>query len=688
MNILKNEAVYQRGEEVFRVIKSGKDLTYFILINSNPKQAIQNKLTSQLITDLNEGLLYEIPDTYRDISTQENLTENQKDKAEKYFNALNRLWNSEDTREAFLIKSRRKEIIKILTKELELSESGVRKLITSFFRGGMTYNSVVPKYHKRSGFQKQGDKKGRKRRNNTLGIPITKKERDLFEKYYQKEHLRKHKTYKNTFSALIKNEYTREVRLPDGRTQRIALPENEKPTYPQFYYWIKKRENRAKDREDFVGKRDYNNNIRIDRGSSLSRTTGPGKRYEMDATHLNVTVVSQFDRSQPLGRPLLYSTIDTFSKMVTGFLVTLKNESWETSAATIINTARDKVEFCADYNIAIQPEDWPSKTLPQNLVIDNGRAKTVWIKNLFNVYGVELESTAPYYPRQKSNIEHKHSDYKRVVEQFLPGADSKREGERGVKDSRIEATLTLEELTRVLIEMTLYFNHQPITDYPLTLEMEEDGVNPTPVELWQWGYENGLGAHKEVTDLNQLRYVLLPRVERKVTRKGIRFNNNYYIASDELTNRFLNNHLDKRIEFAYDQNNINFIYASDGNTFYPLKIKNKLSEVSVISFYDLENRRVTKEETTFTRERMIGNIEKITKEANKKNRASRAQKRKNLKNLKEKRREEINRTSTLEQSITTQTAASSKEETTRKKSAYDIQREKFLAQKKAERKQE
>ena len=63
-------------------------------------------------------------------------------------------------------------------------------------------------------------------------------------------------------------------------------------------------------------------------GDSTHMAFGPGSVYQIDATIGDLYLVSKLDRSRIIGRPTIYFVIDVFSRLVTGFNVSLENPSW------------------------------------------------------------------------------------------------------------------------------------------------------------------------------------------------------------------------------------------------------------------------------------------------------------------------------------------------------------------------
>ena len=108
-----------------------------------------------------------------------------------------------------------------------------------------------------------------------------------------------------------------------------------------------------------------------------------------------------------------------------------------------------------------------------------------------------------------------------------PGAIQKEYRKRGDRDYRLDATLTLEEFTKIYINLVLHHNNKVIDKYPMEKEMLLDNVLPIPSKLWNWGIENKKGRLRTV-EREVLRLNILPKGRANVSRAGIKFKGLYY----------------------------------------------------------------------------------------------------------------------------------------------------------------
>ncbi|HAD78636.1 MAG TPA: transposase, partial [Flavobacteriaceae bacterium] len=79
--------------------------------------------------------------------------------------------------------------------------------------------------------------------------------------------------------------------------------------------------------------------------NSTQETDGPGTRFQVDATIADIYLVSSFNRSLIIGRPVIYGIIDVYSRLFTGVYVGLEGPSWTGAMMALDNMITDKVFY-------------------------------------------------------------------------------------------------------------------------------------------------------------------------------------------------------------------------------------------------------------------------------------------------------------------------------------------------------
>jgi hypothetical protein len=308
----------------------------------------------------------------------------------------------------------------------------------------------------------------------------------------------------------------------------ILLPPAERPSLPQFRYFYYKHRNRVQEIIEQEGQNEYDRNVRPVLNNSTDMAFGPGAVYQIDATVGDIYLVNDFNREYLIGRPVIYIVIDTFSRLIVGFAVTLEGPSWAGARLALENAFRNKVESCAELGINITEDMWPVQGKCESLLGDNGEIKSYNANSLVD-FGVRVSNAAAYRPDWKAIVERNFLTIKGLYVDFTPGIVRPRRNVTG-RDYRYEARLSLLGFRQLMALCVLdYNNTYYIKDYPLDLHMIRAKVDPIPSRLWEYGMNNLTGRLRNINDDN-LRLNLLPTGKASVRAEGIYFNGLYYMC--------------------------------------------------------------------------------------------------------------------------------------------------------------
>lgn len=317
--------------------------------------------------------------------------------------------------------------------------------------------------------------------------------------------------------------------------------DSDAPTWSQFrhYYYDKgyhKNPQKVIARE---GLTKYQRDHRPAWGSSAGWRPQPGS-YQMDATQADIYLVSRQDRSIVVGRPYIYLAVDSATHLIAGVYVGFDCD--ETAVmACIEQAAMDKVEYCARYGIEITPEQWPSVGMPAEIITDQGREFFgPRMGELCRRYGLEVLTLPPFRPDQKGAVEKSIDLLQQRYKPMLRGKGVIEDDaqERWATDYRTQATLDLDDFTRIVIHSVLYLNSGRLLD------------GKTPAERWL-----EISPRLMAVDPQELHIQTLPRDAAKLTRKGIRINRMWY-APDDATGLTIGD----VYTIAYDPSDIYIIY--------------------------------------------------------------------------------------------------------------------------------
>lgn len=378
----------------------------------------------------------------------------------------------------------------------------------------------------------------------------------------------KKKSLSSIYDKMIKTYYANEI-----SEAQVEGFEQKLPSKDSFRYWIKKLipANELIERQASV--KDFQLNKRALQGCATDHTEVPGSCFELDATVLDVHIVSSFNHRWIMGRPTVYLIVDKESRMVVGLHVSMEYASWRAGRQALVNAFTNKKSYCSRFGLEIEDEEWPCNHLPQKLLCDRGEFVCEQPEKLAVPLIGNLLIAPSGRADMKGIVERNFKILNDDLVHQLAGTTNGISYIRGEKDPRLDACLTLEEVTILLIEQIL--EHNSSTKNVLarqSLLMIASDLPLTPLNYWNIHLENHRHALRCANEAD-IRAQLLPRIFVSMTEKGIRLNKDmfYQWDSPEFSDLKIIARTSGRwkLEARVDQDNSEFIYVKmfDGEPF-------------------------------------------------------------------------------------------------------------------------
>jgi len=425
--------------------------------------------------------------------------------------------------------SSRTAILGAIAKQYNLKVNNLYYLLDKYWRSGKTKDAFIPAYSKcgAKGAQRAVYSKRQSRQFNmvTVGKVLSDADRRNFEQAIRSYYFtQERRGLKSTYEKLLEKYYA----LKDTLGELRLFEPSQRPSFRQFQYWYYKNRDIVTEKKKRDGEREFELNNRAVLGRSDYGLMGPGAQFQVDATIGDVYLVSQFDPSAIVGRPIIYFILDAFSRMVVGMSVGLEGPSWSALAAAIINMATDKVAFCKQYGISIIDDEWPCHHVPASLLGDRGELQSKNADNLVNMFGIRVINAPPFRGDLKGIIEqHFHTINANGIKQ-LPGSVKPDMSNRGGHDYRLDATLNIRQLTQIIIKCVLHYNnHHYMSSFEKSEAMISSDIEAVPIKLWEWGIQNYSGALRPFPE-DVVKFAVLPTEKAAVTLRGIRFKGLFY----------------------------------------------------------------------------------------------------------------------------------------------------------------
>ncbi|MCG7535804.1 Mu transposase C-terminal domain-containing protein [Pseudoalteromonas sp. OOF1S-7] len=297
--------------------------------------------------------------------------------------------------------------------------------------------------------------------------------------------------------------------------------------------------------------------------------TFPAGKFPLDCTQIdhtkpNVILVDDRDR-QPIGRPWVTFAIDIFSRMITGFYLSLEAPSATSVGLCLTQSICRKEKWLM--NIGVEAS-WPCWGLMRTVHADNGpdfRSKS--LDRACKEYSIALNWRPLGRPDFGGHVERLMRTVKTDLSN-LKGTTFTNPEDRGEYDSEGRAVFTFDEFHRWLtVYITKYYHMRLHSD-----------LNMSPMAKWEEGLFFGdempmHGLPDVIEDERRLYLDFLPFKKRTVQRYGIAIDNIHYyhpsiarwIGVDAPTD-------DNKFFVKYELHQIQYVYFLDPDTHEYLEI--------------------------------------------------------------------------------------------------------------------
>jgi putative transposase len=200
--------------------------------------------------------------------------------------------------------------------------------------------------------------------------------------------------------------------------------------------------------------------------------TRPLEIVQIDHTKVDVVVVDEDNRKALPGRPYLTLAIDVFSRMVTGFELSMSEPSRLSNGLCMLRATFDKTAWLADHGVI---EEWPVVGLPECIGVDNGADfRSAAFQRACENEGIRVEFRPPGKARYGGHIERLMGAMMKDVH-VLPGTTFSNIVERGRQAPLKSAGLTLHELET-------YFAIEIVEGYHQRIH---SGLQRPPIAVWR-----------------------------------------------------------------------------------------------------------------------------------------------------------------------------------------------------------
>jgi len=309
----------------------------------------------------------------------------------------------------------------------------------------------------------------------------------------------------------------------------------------------------------------------------------PLEVVQIDHTMMDVIIVDEESR-QPIGRPFITVAIDIYSRMITGFYLSLDAPSGLSVAMCVANSILPKNEWLMEMGI---DSNWDVRGIMQTLHADNGadfRAEALIEACL--MHNINLQ----WRPVKKTNfgghVERLIGTLMKTVHS-IPGTTYSNIQQRFGYDSEGNASMTFHELEKWLVFFITKIYHK----------QEHSSLGMSPEEKWEEGIigtetHPGIGLPPIPANPETLVIDFLPMVKRKIRKTGVHINNLQYY--DFVLRPFIGEKENEHV-FRINPNDISYIwfYDKDAKMYHKISLANRAIPKMSLSEYESIKKKLT-----------------------------------------------------------------------------------------------
>jgi putative transposase len=317
----------------------------------------------------------------------------------------------------------------------------------------------------------------------------------------------------------------------------IAQPAQDEAfiTQRQFRYALKSIKGELQLLLNHAGELKTNLNHRVALKSARDLVPYPGHTYIVDATIGDVYLVSAFDLRRIIGRPVIYIVIDAFSSLIVGFHVALSGPNLDEARIAMFRALADKTRWLNWLGVGELAKWLPQGCRPAFWLVDRGELHSKGNYETQFKLETNLSVAAAYRAEWKSIVERSFGILNEAEIHWLPGAVRDRVRERGTKDPRLDAVLTLKKFMRLMLRRIAILNFTRDMSRHLSAQFISKGVSASALGFWDWGLQYCHGSAAFMSYEDGMRASLTPHVA-KVYRTGV------YVGGDRYVGNWMSDH--------------------------------------------------------------------------------------------------------------------------------------------------
>lgn len=257
--------------------------------------------------------------------------------------------------------------------------------------------------------------------------------------------------------------------------------------------------------------------------------------FDIDATVLQIEIVSQAKDKKNLGRPTIIYVTDRRSAAVVGFYIYLGAESSQAYRSCLFHAFTDKSEFLEKYGI----EDLTGLVSGgcDAVFNDRGAANTKALvddlnKELFTATMLARPGKGSDKGRVEGAINIFHRRLSTECGAFYDTTSAA--GHEKARTARSTAARTMRDVYIRVAKLVSEYNNESDVSHLRTPEMRKAGVAASPKSIFEFTRRNPEGDNAYSWSREETYEKLLSKVAAKITRHGVKYKGAWYRHDDAI----------------------------------------------------------------------------------------------------------------------------------------------------------
>lgn len=363
--------------------------------------------------------------------------------------------------------------------------------------------------------------------------------------------------------------------------------------------------------------------------SQYPETHYPLEVVQIDHTKVDLMLVDSEHR-KPIGRPYLTLAIDVYSRMVTGYYLSLDAPSVISVAMCVARSILPKDKLLLEHNLT--DVKWQVQGYPHKVHTDNGADfRSATFTKSCEIHGIDVEYRPVGKPHFGSHIERLMGTFMKEIH-GVQGTTFSNVKEKDTYDSEKLAVMTFDEFEQWLLTYITKVYHQRVHS---TLGM-------TPIQQWDIGIhgdENNLGSALPALPVDEKTLLLdfMPSFYRSIQHFGVTLDGiKYYDAS---LNPYINakdkQGIKRKFLFRRDPRDISCLWFYDEHLHQYFKVpfsNRRLPAMSIWEYRELRNHIANKGMAYVNEDQLlqgVGEMREIVEKSAKSTKTARRQQERN-----------------------------------------------------------